>query len=109
MPTNTEQPAAAVVPEDYVCGVCHAHGCKLWRDYNGSPPRLMCATCAAANEGKSVADIDAEGLRGENRTDQIGYCVPAVPTADGFGYHGYGKVPKEAVAWWTALPTLPTT
>lgn len=56
----------------------------------------------------------AEGLPQEaietrvdrERTDQIGWMVPAVPTEDGASFWGYTSVPQPGCAWWTNLPIL---
>lgn len=40
------------------------------------------------------------------RTDQIGWRVPAVPTEDGT-YWGYSSVPTPGVNWWKKLPSFP--
>jgi hypothetical protein len=38
------------------------------------------------------------------RSDQIGWLVPAVPTEDGETYWGYTSVPADGCSWWYALP-----
>ena len=38
-----------------------------------------------------------------DKTDQIGWRIPAVPTEDGT-YWGYTSVPSPGVQWWTELP-----
>jgi hypothetical protein len=110
--------ASAAVPAGYVCGTCGASGVKLWRLYQTflSHQELACAGCAAAAEGCSIADIDADGRRMETgagfapdpkyRTDQIGWRIPAVPTEEGDTYWGYTSVPPAGVTWWRRLPTL---
>jgi hypothetical protein len=97
---------------DYVCTVCGARGCKLWRQYNtfADRVRLMCCVCAGKDQGVDTGAIDDAGKVhsgiGGGRTDQIGWLVPAVPTDDGT-YWGYTSVPADAVAWWRSLPTTP--
>ncbi len=72
--------------------------------------KLFCCDCAGKREGQDVSTIDA---RGEHETDVvgltdgIGWCVPAIPTAEGDAFWGYGKKLPAAVAWWRALPTRP--
>jgi hypothetical protein len=92
----------------YRCAGCGADGCKLWREYQTFAPKLLCANCAASDQGMDVTDIDADGLRAggcyETRTDQIGWYVPAVPVDDTFW--GYTSIPDDGIAWWKALPTL---
>lgn len=83
-----------MIPGDYTCAACGAHGVKLWRESNTfGPIALACAACRAA-AGHPV-DL--------SRHDQSGWCVPAVPTLDG-SWWGYSSVPAEGVAWWKALP-----
>jgi hypothetical protein len=83
----------------YTCGGCGAKGVKLWRDYQTFLDRqtLRCRRCCEAHEGKAVR----EG------SDQIGWSVPAVPTADGSTFWGYSSVPLAAASWWKALPEVP--
>ena len=42
------------------------------------------------------------------RTDQIGWRVPAVPTEENDSYWGYTSVPQAGCDWWYRLPTLPS-
>lgn len=101
------------VPVDYKCLKCGATSCKLWRDYNTflEHQRLLCATCAGADQRKDVTSIDADGkipLEHNWRTDQIGWMVPAVPTEECDTYWGYTSVPQAGCEWWRKLPSLPT-
>ncbi|OHA80755.1 MAG: hypothetical protein A2675_01240 [Candidatus Yonathbacteria bacterium RIFCSPHIGHO2_01_FULL_51_10] len=41
-----------------------------------------------------------------DKTDQIGWRVPAVPTEEGNTYWGYTSVPTSGINWWCKLPTL---
>ncbi len=100
-------------PADYRCHDCGAHGCKLWREYQTMLEHqvLRCVDCAGRNQGRDVSDIDARGRRiapeysfSSQRTDTIGWLVPAVPTEDGDTYWGYSSVPQPGVDWWYALP-----
>lgn len=36
--------------------------------------------------------------------DQIGWRIPAVPTADGQTFWGYSSVPEAGCRWWYGLP-----
>jgi hypothetical protein len=100
----------------YKCSHCGAAGCKLWRDYNTflCHLELYCVDCAGADQKKDVTDLDARGRRliaeeyglGQ-RTDQIGWLVPAVPTAQMDTYWGYTSVPDDRCQWWHALPNRP--
>lgn len=104
------------VPDGYACTTCGVRGCKLWREYQTflDHPTLECCDCASKSEGKDVSDMDDEGRRLERederyglpleRSDQIGWRVPAVPTEDGTTFWGYTSVPADGVAWWKALP-----
>jgi hypothetical protein len=97
-------------PPNYVCSQCGATGRKLWRDYQMFARRLLCAPCAAEDQGKDASDIDANGQRPSSipgqRTYEIGWMVPAIPTAENDGFWGYASVPDTAVAWWRRLPTI---
>jgi hypothetical protein len=97
-------------PDGYRCATCNAFGCKLWRESNvfSNHVTLLCCDCAALEEKKDVMSIDANGKRETeygDRTDQIGWHIPAVPTEEGDTYWGYTSVPKEGCDWWRALPT----
>lgn len=99
------------LPHGYVCSECGATGCKLWREYNTSEPRLLCCECAAKDQGKNIDSIDGNGVRQTSMgsTDQIGYYVPAVPTEGEIEevYWGCSAVPDRGIAWWRLLLTLP--
>lgn len=113
MPVSVCDYSKDAVPDGYICGKCNKSGCKLWRDYNSFDFNLMCADCAGEDEGKDVSDLDEKGRRlvklhpsdthGE-RTDQIGWKVPAVPMEEVGGYWGYTSIPALGVAWWHRLP-----
>jgi hypothetical protein len=89
-------------PDWYRCGVCGAHGCKLWREYNRPTDylTLRCLSCAEDDAEEPVA-------LGRHSTDQVGGCVPAVPSEEGTTYWGYSSVPEEGVTWWKRLRTSP--
>jgi hypothetical protein len=99
----------------YECGICGATGCKLWREYGTMRVYLACAPCAAKAGGRDISTIDALGMReapeyvwmkGE-RTDQIGWYVPAIPADDEGSMWGATSTPMEAYERWQMLPTLP--
>lgn len=102
--------AKAETPPSYRCQRCGTTGHKLWREYNTflSHQTLLCARCAAADQGKDVGGMNAEGLYPSEygRTDQIGWYTPAVPTPENDTYWGYTAVPDAGVAWWKRLPSL---
>lgn len=103
----------STTPTGYVCSACSAGDCKLWREYQRSNPALLCALCAGKDQNKSVANIDSVGTRpsGENlfgdRTNQIGWYVPAVPHTEGVNFHSFTSLPPDAYSWWERLPSLP--
>jgi len=104
----------------YCCYECGATNCKLWREWQTSPPKLLCARCAAKDQKKSIRGIDQEGTIASRplghmtkgmiyeRTDQIGRFVPALPTENEKDYWGYSAAPTLAIKWWRELPTLST-
>ncbi len=106
------------VPPNYKCGKCGATGCKLWREYQTflEHQTLLCANCAAKDQKKDISDIDAEGrytldpktFGRAQKSDQIGWYVPAVPTEENDSYWGYTSVPQAGCDWWDRLPTLPS-
>ena len=103
---------SAATPPDYTCSRCGAHGVKLWRQYNtfASHIELMCGECALADQHEN-GPIDDDGTRafvGVRRIDQIGWMVPAIPTAEGDTYWGYSSVPTAGREWWRRLPTRPS-
>jgi hypothetical protein len=87
--------ASGTVPPDYRCASCGAHGCKLWRPYQTTMPRLLCVVCAEQDQGDRLDT---------SSSDQIGWYVPAVPMEEGDGFWGYTSVPAAGVAWWKSLP-----
>lgn len=114
--------ASAMPPPEYLCGQCGVLGVKLWREYQTflNHQSLLCGACACreqSKEGKTFT-VDARpdggasaGYREDKhalRGDQIGWRIPAVPTADGRTYWGYTSVPSEGVAWWFRLPLTRT-
>lgn len=100
------------IPNGYVCHICRVSGCKLWRDYNllAFKLPLMCYSCAAKSQAEDISDIDDAGehtsIR-EDKTDWIGWLVPAIPTEDGRTFWGYTLAPDKAKNWWKKLPTKP--
>lgn len=94
-------------PKKYKCAKCKVTGVKLWREYQTFSPQLLCADCAVKDQKKNYvvnADGKVEDEHGD-RSDQIGWYVPAVPDEEGAGYWGYTSVPQEGVNWWKQLPT----
>jgi len=99
----------------YVCTKCGAGNCKLWRLYESTETRLMCAPCSAEDQDRSIDGINAQGqytiawglFQGLPTVD-IGWRIPACIKADGSGYHAITNCPPEQWQWWLDLPTLPT-
>src|SRR5579885_1042912 len=101
------------VPEDYKCHDCGAQGCKLWRDSGFPPILLQCVDCAVRGQNnpqiapafhKSASQhnfyVEEDGMYTDHygqRTDQIGWRMPAVPTEDNMAYWGYSSVPQAGV------------
>jgi len=105
-------------PSGYRCKHCGADDCKLWREPNtmASHVELHCVMCArarATDRGISLSDTDHYGRtidgRVDQRTDQLGDLVPAIPTEDGSTFWGYSSVPHAGVCWWKGLPTYAMT
>lgn len=106
--------AAGTTPDQYVCTRCKTGGVKLWREYQtfADQTELLCASCACKNQHKED-NVDEQGFRSiefhpghKQRTDQIGWFVPAVPCEeDPTNYWGYTSVPQDGVNWWKNIPT----
>lgn len=113
--------ASGKTPKKYKCAACKITGIKLWREYQTFSPQLLCAECAIKDQADPKASssfsklaaagkvvVDAEGKHVDqhgDRSDQIGWYVPAVPDEEGAGYWGYTSVPQNGVNWWKQLPT----
>ena len=108
----------------YQCSKCGATNCKLWRQYNTflNHIELLCCNCAEEDQNK-VCGLDREKVKEalkdptldetdrmflRHGSDQIGWLIPAVPTADGCEtFWGYTSVPGDGVRWWKKLPLRP--
>lgn len=93
------------IPNNYVCSECGKTHIKLWRLYQSTYPKLLCAECAGKNQIKDILTMDKNGtiLIGSERTDQIGWYVPAILDKEGFRYLGYSSIPEEDMVWWRSL------
>jgi len=103
---------ANVAPYDYECNGCGATRCKLWRLHNKPDiPSLACVDCAAQYQDMELVDLDDAGTHVRaygDRTNQIGWFVPAVPATDNAGeYWEYDQIPEERYEWWEGLPNRP--
>ena len=98
--------AKLTAPKNYKCDKCGATNCKLWRDYQIAFTDLLCCDCAARSEGEDIGTIQDDGSHQADgrKTDQIGWCVPCIPTESGLGFHVYGAIPPAAYNWWRRLP-----
>lgn len=116
---------------DYRCEDCGVEAVKLWRRHPAGV-KTRCYRCTGSVEGIRV-DNEFNGGRVEpligsdgrwyhlitlnkgtpkehhvgHKSDQIGWSVPAVPTADG-AYWAYTAVPDDAARWWRQLPLQQT-
>lgn len=110
MNLGTVDYSSTIPPFAYRCGGCGASHCKLWREYQTCADYtvLLCCDCAAKRgDTYDVSNIDESGYRPGDcgDTDQIGWCVPAVPTKEGDTFWGYSSVPEDGCVWWRHLPT----
>lgn len=56
---------------------------------------------------KEGAPADAIETKAEKeKSDQIGWRVPAVPTEENDTFWGYTSVPQAGCEWWYKLPTI---
>lgn len=91
----------------YACSKCGAENQKLWRPCRTASPALLCVscTCKAADVDPALVDVDGKRpARYCEKTDQIGWYVPAVPDDDGHLW-SYCSVPPGWCEWWRTLPT----
>jgi len=102
--------SSPTVPPEYRCSVCGAIHVKLWREYQAPKPRLLCASCALADQDRAIDGIDDAGehttISGV-KTNSIGWFVPAVPFENKEGFWGKTAIPERGSVWWKALPTRP--
>jgi len=78
---------------------------KIHHWYRTATMRPDCWSGYNPKEGPPSDVIETRTER--ERTDQIGWRVPAVPTEDGGTFWGYTSVPQAGCDWWASLPTLP--
>src|SRR4051812_46440117 len=87
--------AASLMPDEYACARCGARGCKLWRQPQTFTIELLCALCAATDQGAPIDGLTEYGTRPSEvrpgtMTNEIGKLMPAVPSGDwDGGYWGY--------------------
>ena len=114
MNLGTVDYAGRTPPAGYRCAECGAHGVKLWREYQTFVEHqvLRCVDCACRDQKKDATTVGEDGRRllveydwgREQTSDQIGWLVPAVPTAEGDTFWGYTSVPEDGCRWWYGLP-----
>jgi len=96
-------------PDSYVCSNCFLRGHKLWREDQAHMPKLLCARCAAAEEGRDIDGMDYKGLyfdAGPERTNRIGRYIPAIPLDHDDTYWGHLTTPLVAWTWWYRFPNF---
>lgn len=94
--------------KNYTCSKCKLDGVKLWRQYQtcASAVDLLCVVCAVADQKKESMSVQKWTTPFDfSDGDQIGWLVPAIPTAEGDTFWGYTSVPSDRVQWWHSLPT----
>jgi len=68
----------------------------------------MSPTCWVGYDPAMGIPPDAVETKSERqRTVQIGWRVPAIPTEDGDTFWGYTSVPQAGCDWWAKLPFFP--
>jgi hypothetical protein len=99
----------------YKCTGCGVENVKLWRQYQtfADNIKLMCVDCSCQDQKFDAKHVSEKGyytypdddkyLAGIT-CDQLGWLVPACPTADGETFWGYTSVPEDIVVWWRDLP-----
>lgn len=108
-PSQPVDYASSGVPSNYACHKCNKTGVKLWRDYQTflENQTLLCADDAAAEQQEDISTMQPDGKYTSDLgrpTDQIGWRIPAIPTAENDTFWGYTSVPPEGCAWWDRLP-----
>lgn len=101
--------AKSETPDGYRCVECGKRGVKLWCDPNMQHAfgTLECVACALVGQEQD-GPVDDEGYRIDGsgqKTLTIGWRVPAVPTADGKGFHHITTITRDAQMWWHRIPT----
>lgn len=81
----------------YQCTNCGLSGFRLYRPYQSSADKLLCANCAAANQKRRI-NPEAPGT--------IGWMVAAIPDEHG-NFWGYTSVPDDRMVWWYSMPLRP--
>lgn len=95
-----------VVPDDYKCDHCGAHGIRLWREYQSMAyiTTLLCADCAEERGRKSHGGSWRSSFS-QGQGNQIGWFIPAVPVERENNYCSYTSIPVDGYNWWNRLPT----
>jgi hypothetical protein len=96
--------AIGMVPEDYKCDHCEAHGVKLWRQFQTTADQtnLLCAECAEV-EGREANHKHWQSPFKKGIGKQIGLYIPAIPI-EGDNTYWEIPIPEDGWAWWNSLP-----
>ncbi len=96
------------VPTTYVCGVCGATHCKLWKEFAffSNDFTLLCAVCAAKELQMNVEEFVALQIAEKHNT-KIPLRVPAIPTPENIAFLSTSHVTPEGRLWWLSLPSFP--
>lgn len=98
------------IPDFYLCAVCGAKQCKLWK--NPSFKGLQCIVCLTNYFGISLRDIGEDGTRictlnhTECRIWNLGAYYPAILDSHE-KYVATGHHTKSQAQWWMSLPNVP--
>jgi hypothetical protein len=104
--------------DEYKCMDCGAHGVKLYRIPACSCIELRCIDCVGKESKTDVSSVGEDGMQFsdmlQQRTDQIGGMLPAIPdefkvyygesTALHVSWWQYTCVPQAGIDWWRRLP-----
>ena len=76
-----------IVPRSYVCSLCDATGCKLWRRDQPMRIVMLCIDCVLGRKGT---------------------FIPAIPMPEDERYYEESfTFPEDRDAWWMGLPNRP--
>ncbi len=100
--------SSTTTPTSYACTKCGKTGVKLWREYQTflNHQTLSCVGCGCESQNVDASTVEPDGNRPYEfgYTDQIGWLIPAVPTAENDTFWGYTSVLQDGCDWWSRLP-----